>query len=292
MPAAQQRQIRRRIHSVRSTKKVTRAMELIAASRIVKAQQRVAAARPYAEAITRVVGRVVSEGAADHPLLRPPGEVRRIGLVVLTGDRGLAGPYNSNVLRTVEREAGSALIVVGRRAHSYFRYRGYEIHRAHQGMSESPTYDDARRVANDVMALYETGAVDAVDIIFTQFLSSATQRVVRRRLLPVEGLADRETPRAGYELEPGEPAVILDRLLPRYVEARLFAALLDASASEHAARQRAMKAATENADDLVKTLTRAANQARQRDITTEIVEIVGGAEAMRQVADSEPGRRQ
>jgi F-type H+-transporting ATPase subunit gamma len=298
VPAAQQREIQQRIRTVQSTRKITRAMEMIAASRIVRAQRRVAAARPYAEKITRVVGNLVAGGATDHPLLRTRPRIRRVGLVVLAADRGLAGAYNTNVLRMAERRLrnvpgggkhGYALFLVGRKAQSYFRYRGYAIHHGWEGMSDAPTYEDARRVAAEVMAAYEAGEVDAVEVVSTQFLSAATQRVTLRRLLPVEGFdgppgresAGEEGPRTRYELEPGEPAAILDGLLPRSVEARLLAALLDAAASEHAARQRAMKAATDNADDLVKTLRRVANETRQEQITTEIMEIVGGAEALR-----------
>ncbi|MDQ1489885.1 MAG: F-type H+-transporting ATPase subunit gamma, partial [Actinomycetota bacterium] len=200
--------------------------------------------------------------------------------------RGLAGAYNANVVRRAEADIRSTdrparLFLVGRKAESHFRHRGYEIHRAYGGMSDSPGPDDAHRLAADVIAAYEQGAVDAVDLVATQFLSLGTQRAAVRRLLPVERFGPQPGCAGGYELEPGEPMAILDRLLPRYVEARLFAALLDASASEYAARQRAMKAATDNADDLVTSLRRSANQVRQAEITTEIMEIVGGAEALR-----------
>ena len=318
MAVAKLRQVRRRIRTVQSTKKITRAMELIAASRIVKAQQRVAAARPYSEEITKVIANLAS-GGTDHPLLTKREEAAKVGIVVLTADRGLAGGYNSNVIRTAESRIRSfeseggpggtgvspgdrsyELFLVGRKANGYFRYRGYAIKGAYTGMSDTPSYEDARQVAGEVMAAYEAGEVDLVEVAYTQFLSASTQRPVLRRLLPVEGFdgegqdkpggrsADGEqAPAAGYEFEPEEPAAILDRLLPRYVEARLFAAMLDASASEHAARQRAMKSATDNADDLIKTLTRVANRARQAEITTEIMEIVGGAEALRQSDEEE-----
>ena len=303
MPAEQLREVRRRIRSVQSTKKITRAMELIAASRIVKAQQRVAAARPYSEEIARVVANLVAGGVGDHPLLRAREETRRVGLVVLAADRGLAGAYNANVLRMAEghlREvggtpSGSRLFLVGRKAQSYFRYRGYEIHRTYAGMSDTPTYQDARRVAGDVLAAYWAGEIDAVEVVYTRFQSAVTQRPVVRRLLPVQRFEAEEaggkTPRAAYEFEPGEPEAVLDRLLPRYVEAELFAAMLDASASEHAARRRAMPSATENADDLIRTLKRVANRARQAEITTEIAEIVGGAEALRRSVKSEKEKR-
>jgi F-type H+-transporting ATPase subunit gamma len=321
MAVAKLRQVRRRIRSVQSTKKITRAMELIAASRIVKAQQRVAAARPYSEEITKVIANLAATGA-EHPLLAKRDPMAKIGLVVLSADRGLAGSYNSNVIRTgesrlrqFEEEGGAGgsgvspgdrgyeLFLVGRKAQGYFRFRGYSIKGAYLGMSDTPSYEDARTVAGEVMAAYEAGEVDIVEVAYTQFLSAATQRPVLRRLLPVEGFdgngeASRGAERSeggdrdagtGYEFEPEDPAAILDKLLPRYVEARLFAAMLDASASEHAARQRAMKAATDNADDLIKTLTRVANRARQTEITTEIMEIVGGAEALRQADNQEEG---
>lgn len=309
MAVAKLRQVRRRIRTVQSTKKITRAMELIAASRIVKAQQRVAAARPYSEEITKVIGNLAA-GGADHPLLQTTGAATKLGLIVLTADRGLAGGYNSNVIRVAETRlrkfqleggAGYELFCVGRKSQGYFRYRGYSLRGAYLGMSDSPAYEDARTVAGEIMAAYEAGEVDAVEVAYTQFLSASNQRPVLRRLLPVEDFggddggpaaasgndAGEHGGKAAYEFEPAEPAAILDKLLPRYIEARLFAAMLDAAASEHAARQRAMKAATDNADELIKTLTRTANRARQAEITTEIMEIVGGAEALRQSADEE-----
>jgi F-type H+-transporting ATPase subunit gamma len=178
------------------------------------------------------------------------------------------------------------LHVVGRKGLGYFRYRRYDIQASYQGMSDLPSYEDARQVANEVMASFEAGDVDVVKVAYTRFLSLGTQRPTVSQLMPLEPPetegGDEAT--ADYEFEPS-PALILDRLLPRYVEARMFAHLLDASASEHASRQRAMKSATDNADELMKTLTRVANQARQDEITTEIMEIVGGAEALRQAAD-------
>jgi F-type H+-transporting ATPase subunit gamma len=305
MPAAQLRDVRRRIKSVQSTKKMTRAMELIAASRIVKAQQRVAAARPYAEEIHKVVANLAAKGA-EHPLLEKRERLDTIGLVLLTSDRGLAGAYNSNVIRTgearlrkfqAEEGSGYELFVVGRKGQSYFRFRDYSIKGAYLGMSDRPTYEDAKKVAGEVLAAYEAGEVDIVEVTYTQFLSVSNQRPVLRRLLPVEefdedgggaDVGDGQEP-SPYEFEPEDPAAILDQLLPRYLEARMFAAMLDASASEHAARQRAMKAATDNAEDLIKTLTREANRARQSEITTEIMEVVGGAEALRQSADGQEG---
>jgi len=296
--AGKLRDIRRRIRSVQSTKKITRAMELIAASRIVRAQQRVEAARPYSEQITEVIRNLQSTGAGgDHQLLRTPEELRRVAYVVITSDRGLAGGYNANVLRAAEQAikadiaAGReyALVTVGRKGLSYFRYRRYRIAASYQGMSDLPTYEDARQVASEVMRMFEAGEVDVVKVAYTRFLSLGTQRPSVSQLMPLEteagGSGGEEGAAAAYEFEPS-PGTILDRLLPRYVEGRVFAHMLESSASEHAARQRAMKSATDNADELIKALSRVANQARQDEITTEIMEIVGGAEALRQPARS------
>jgi F-type H+-transporting ATPase subunit gamma len=299
--SGQERTLRRRIKSIQSTKKITRAMELIAASRIVKAQQRVAAARPYSEQITAVMGNLAAGGAGlDHPLLQERDPVRKVGLIVISADRGLAGAYNSTVIRTGERALLAhqregrdyELTLAGRKAEGYFRYRGYRIGDAFSGFSEQPTYEDARTVAQAAMARYqrgsgEEGGTDQVELIYTRFFSIGTQKVVNVRLLPLErqaiedAAAGGDGPQAAYEFEP-EPGQILERLLPRYVEGRVFAAMLDAAASEQAARQRAMKAATDNAEDLIKNLSTVANKVRQAGITTEIMEIVGGAEALRQ----------
>ena len=302
MAGGQERVLRQRIRSVQSTKKITRAMELIAATRIVRAQQRVAAARPYAEQVTEVI-RNLAAGGADltHPLLAGRQAVSRVALVVIAGDRGLAGAYNSGVIRTAERRLLAhqregrdySLVLVGRKAESYFRFRRYRIDANFAGMSDRPTYEDARRVAAVVTGPFESGEVDQVDLVYTQFLSAGSQRVVERRFMPLETDALSDAPtgaQAQYEFEPA-PGAILDQLLPRYVEARLFAAMLDASASEHAARQRAMKSATDNAEELIKSLSRTMNQARQASITTEIMEIVGGAEALRQAASEDGGGR-
>ena len=297
MAGGQERILRRRIKSVQSTKKITRAMELIAASRIVRAQQRVAAARPYSEHITNVLGNLAAAGAGlSSPLLTPRQEVRTVAFVVVTGDRGLAGAYNTNVIRLAERavrderNAGRevALVIVGKKAEGYFRFRGQPIDAAFTGMTDQPSYENARTVAEAVTSRFEDGTFDQVDLVYTQFISVGTQRVVRRHFMPLdpaslEAAADGGLT-ADYEFEPA-PGVILERLLPRYAEARLFAAMLDASASEHAARQRAMKSATDNAEELITKLTRVMNRARQDAITTEIMEIVGGAEALRAGAE-------
>jgi F-type H+-transporting ATPase subunit gamma len=300
--SGQERTLRRRIKSVQSTKKITRAMELIAASRIVKAQQRVAAARPYSEQITAVMGNLAAGGAGlDHPLLQERDPVRKVGFIVISADRGLAGAYNSTVIRSGERALlghqregrDYELTLSGRKAEGYFRYRGYRIGDAFSGFSEQPAYEDARTVAQAAMERYqrgsgEEGGVDQVELIYTRFFSVGTQRVVNVRLLPLEREAIEDAagsgdggPQSAYEFEP-EPGQILERLLPRYVEGRVFAAMLDAAASEQAARQRAMKAATDNAEELITKLSITANKVRQAGITTEIMEIVGGAEALRQ----------
>ncbi len=298
MASGQERVLRRRIKSIQSTKKITRAMELIAASRIVKAQQRVAAARPYSEQITAVMGNLAAGGAGlDHPLLQEREQVRKVGFIVISADRGLAGAYNSTVIRTAERALMAhvadgrdyELTLSGKKVEGYFRYRDYRIGDAFSGYAEVPSYEDARRVAQAAMARYERGSgdpggTDQVELVYTRFLSMGTQKVVNVRLLPLErdAIADAagDGPQAAYEFEP-EPGQILERLLPRYVEGRVFAAMLDAAASEQAARQRAMKAATDNAEDLIKSLATVANKVRQAGITTEIMEIVGGAEALR-----------
>jgi F-type H+-transporting ATPase subunit gamma len=292
VPGGKERALRRQIRSVQSTKKITKAMELIAASRILKAQQRVAAARPYSERITEVIRNLAAAGAGGgSPLLAERDEIRTVAYVVVAADRGLAGAYNSSVIRAAERSMQrqraegrqTRLITVGRKAQSYFRFRGWDIDRSFTGISDSPTYDDARVVADYVVDRFEQGDYDLVELAYTRFLSAATQRVVVRRFVPldssmldvrVEGL------HADYEFEPG-PQEILDRLLPRYAEARLYAALLEGTASFFAAQQRAMKSATDNAEDLITKYSRAMNRARQDAITTEIMEIVGGAEAMR-----------
>jgi F-type H+-transporting ATPase subunit gamma len=300
MAGGQERILRGRIRSVQATKKITRAMELIAASRIVKAQQRVAAAVPYSEIITEVVRDLAAAGASsESPLLVGRDEVRTTCYVAITADRGLCGGYNTGVLRAVEGEvkadvlAGKQYVIVpvGRKAEGYFRFRGYELDPGFAGFSDSPTYEDAKRIGEHVIEAYTSGRVDRVELVYTRFVSAGSQEVVLRPLVPLErevvqggdgkpGTAeDRDGGAADYEYEPN-PTAILDTLLPRYVEARVYAALLNAAASEHAFRQRAMKSATDNAEELIKTLSRIMNRARQDAITTEIMEIVGGAEAL------------
>jgi F-type H+-transporting ATPase subunit gamma len=290
MASAELRQIQRRIKSVQSTMKITRAMELIAASRIVKAQQRVAASQPYTKKMNEVVRNVAAaSGGASHPLLEQR-EVRTVGVLVVSSDRGLAGAYNSNVMRLAEarlielKRSGVDLRVyaVGKKALGYFRYRGYQMERSFLGVTDTPGYGDARAIANQLMNDYAEDKVDAVEVFSTFYLSALTQKAESAPLLPIappEGAGDAEQAPTAYTYEPSAQN-ILSRLLPRYVEASTFGMLLDASASEHAARRRAMKAATENAEELVRLLSREGNQARQAEITTEISEIVGGAEAL------------
>jgi F-type H+-transporting ATPase subunit gamma len=290
MASAELRQIRRRITSVESTMKITRAMELIATARIGKAQIRLGEARPYSEKLDEVIRNVAAAGSASHPLLETR-ELTTAGVLVITSDRGLAGGYNTSVIRMAERQIldhrhngrGVRLYVVGKKAESYFRYRKYEIAGAWLDVTDLPVYGDARAIANVLIDDYQAGAMDAVEVFTTRYLSALTQVPVRRQLLPIEPPEmedEEEAISAAYTFEPN-PEQILDRLLPRYVEGSLFGILLDASAAEHAARRRAMKAATENAEELTKILTREANQARQAEITTEISEIVGAAEALR-----------
>lgn len=296
MAGGQERILRGRIRSVQATKKITRAMELIAASRIVKAQQRVVAAVPYSEQITEVVKDLAAAGGASQSPLLSGREVKTTAYVVITADRGLCGGYNAGVQRAAEGEIkqnvlnGSdyTVIAVGRKAEGYFRFRGYKIQRTFAGFSDNPTYADAKQIGEYVVEEYLAGNIDRVELVYTRFISAGSQEVVQRPLVPLEreaveggdgkGLDADGTP-ADFEFEP-DPGTILDTLLPRYIEARIYAALLNAAASEHAFRQRAMKSATDNAEELIKTLSRIMNRARQDSITTEIMEIVGGAEAL------------
>ena len=293
MAGGQERILRGRIKSVQATKKITRAMELIAASRIVKAQQRVVAAVPYSDMITEVVRDLSAAGAGkDAPLLAGRSEVKNVCYVVLSADRGLCGGYNAGVLRATEGEIkqdavqgrGHTIVAIGRKAESYFRFRGYNISQSFAGFTDNPTYAIAKEIGEYVTGLYEAGEVDRVELVYTRFITAGSQEVVQRPLVPLDhdvaegGDAKNEAGR-DYEFEP-TPDTILETLLPRYIEARVYAALLNAAASEHAFRQRAMKSATDNAEELIKNLSRIMNRARQDSITTEIMEIVGGAEAM------------
>ncbi len=289
MASAEVRQIRRRIKSVESTMKITRAMELIATSRIAKARVRVAENQPYTNKMNEVIRNLgAGTSGVSHPLLesRP---VRTAGIVVVSSDRGLAGGYNSSVIRMAEhrmhdlREQGAEmrLYTVGEKAKAYFAYRKFEIEHAWLGVTDTPGYGDARMIGNALLEEYETERVDSFEVFTTRYVSALTQKPVQWQVLPIEPPQSEDGGEASvaYTFEPSAEA-ILARLLPRYLEGTIFGMLLEASASEHAARRRAMKAATENAEELVRILTREANQARQAEITTEISEIVGGAEAL------------
>jgi len=289
MASAALRDTRRRIRSVEATKKITRAMELIAASRIPRATARVSASKPYTAKLVEVIQNVGAAGSeAGHSLLERR-EVSTVGVLVVTSDRGMAGAYASNVIRLAEHRIAELesqgqdvlIYAVGKKAQSYFRYRGFQVEQAYLGVTDTPGYGNARAIANTVMEAYATRRIDALEAFYTRFLSAMTQSPVGLELLPITPpeRSDAEGPSASYEYEPS-PGEILDRLLPRYVEAVIFNMLLEASASEHSARRRAMKAATDNAEELIRNLTVRANRARQAEITTAITEIVGGAEAL------------
>ena len=289
---AQLRIVRRRIKSVQSTKKITRAMELIASSRIVKAQQRVEAARPYAQQITAAMEDVARQtGSVAHPLLEERENATHVGVLLVTSDRGLAGAYNSNVMKIGEdllrevRERGlePVVYVIGKKGVGYFRFRGVEMRASWQGFSEVPPYEKAEEIGRAIIADFADETIDELHCAYTDFRSAFTLRATSKRFLPI---APHEVTGTGlgvvqaeYLFEP-EPAEILNALLPQYLITKIYAAMLESAASENASRRRAMKAATDNAEDLIKQLTRQANRARQDEITTEISEIVGGSEAL------------
>jgi len=296
--AAQIRVLRRRIRSTQSIKKITRAMELIATSRIVKARARVQESRPYAEQITAVLTELASNAALDHPLLVERENPRRAAVLVVTSDRGQAGGYNNNVLKEAEalysllREEGKepVIYVIGRKGVNYYRFRNREVREAWTGFSEQPTYPDAAEAARVLVEAFmadedDENSVDELHLVYTQFKNMVTQTPQARRMAPmvVEYVEKEESSSEGiqplYEFEP-DPDALFDALLPKYIGARLFSALLESAASESANRQRAMKAATDNANELIRNLTLESNQARQAQITQEISEIVGGANAL------------
>lgn len=342
--AASLRVLRRRIKSTKNIAQITKAMEMVAASRISKAQRRVEAARPYSDEFTHVLTTAAKAGASDHPLLVAREEPSRVGVLVVTSDRGLAGGYNAGVLREAERvmrevrDGGKepVLFVIGGKGETYFRFRGQEIAGSWTGFSEVPDYASACHAADTMTACFLAGGeetvqrpsdddsgeesqgssstgssfvppedaeglsgVDELHVVFTEFTSLASQTVKPVQIAPLQlddeseestdsdsgsggsGSGQGEERQAEYDFEP-EPEVLFDRLMPKYIRARVFAALLDAAASESAARQRAMKAATDNANDLVDNLTRQSNQARQAQITQEISEIVSGSDALAQ----------
>jgi F-type H+-transporting ATPase subunit gamma len=295
--AAQIRVLRRRIRSTQSIKKITRAMELIATSRIVKARTRVQESRPYAEQITAVLTELASNSALDHPLLVEKENPQRAAVLVVTSDRGQAGGYNNNVLKEAEglysllREEGKepVIYVIGRKGVNYYRFRKREIKESWTGFSEQPSYPDAAEAARVLVEAFmadddDENSVDELHLVYTQFKNMVTQTPQARRMAPmvveyVDDDSSSEGIRPLYEFEP-DPDALFDALLPKYIGARLFSALLESAASESANRQRAMKAATDNANELIRSLTLESNQARQAQITQEISEIVGGANAL------------
>jgi F-type H+-transporting ATPase subunit gamma len=310
------REYRARIKSTESMKKITRAMELIAASRIIKAQQRAQSAAPYARELTRAVSAVATYSNVDHPLTREPEDPKKAAILVITSDRGLAGAYSSSVLKQAERlrtrleDEGKSVdvYVSGRKGEGYFRFRNRRVVESWTGHSDQPTYDVAESIGEALIGAFlndedeartvgegdneheQHPGVDEVHVVFTQFRSMLVQEPHDIRLLPLEVVEGDEPPPSDevlplYEFEPS-PEEVLDGLLPKYVQSRIFFALLQAAASELAARQKAMKSATDNADELIKKYTRTANQARQAGITQEISEIVGGVNAL---ADANAG---
>jgi len=294
--AGQQRVYRQRIRSTQSLKKMFRAQELIAASRIGRARDRMASASPYARAITRAVSAVATHSDVSHPLLAERDDTNRVAVLLIASDRGMAGAYSASVIREterlIERLEGEgkevALYVSGRRAESYYRFRQRELAAVWTGQSDAPTSELAEEIASTLLEAFDAdpadGGVGELHIVSTQFVNMVSQRPQVIRMLPlevVEGVAPAGEHEALplYDFEP-DAAEVLDALLPRYVRTRIFACLLQAAASELAARQRAMHTATENAEDLIRMYTRLANQARQAEITQEISEIVSGADAL------------
>jgi len=301
--AGQVQALRRRIRTVKSTKKIAKAQELVATSRIAKAQERVNASKPYAEAITQVLTALASNASVDNPLLQARERVRRAGVLLVTSDRGLAGAYNANAIRTAEqlmarlRADGKevALYIVGRKGVGYYRFRNRPIEASWTGFSERPSFSDAKTIGDALLEAFVAGAddedghygpdgiqgVDELHIVSTQFKSLMTQTAEARFLAPMQVEEREREPglRPAYEFEP-EAEELLDALLPKYLNTRIYAALLSSAASESASRRRAMKSASDNADDLLKRYTREMNSARQAAITQEISEIVGGANAL------------
>ncbi|MFE7899914.1 F0F1 ATP synthase subunit gamma [Streptomyces sp. NPDC057424] len=294
---AQLRVYKRRIRSVTATKKITKAMEMIAASRVVKAQRKVAASTPYATELTRAVTAVATGSNTKHPLTTEAENPTRAAVLLLTSDRGLAGAFNANAIKAAERltaklEAEGKEVVsyiVGRRGVAHYNFRERKIAESFTGFTDDPSYADAKKVAAPLIEAIETetaeGGVDELHIVYTEFVSMMTQTAIEARLLPLslDEVAAEAAPKGEllplFDFEPSAEDV-LDALLPRYVESRIYNALLQSAASKHAATRRAMKSATDNAGELIETLTRLANQARQAEITQEISEIVGGASAL------------
>lgn len=302
--AASQRELRQRRSSVQTIKKVTRAMELIAASRIVKAQQQAQAAAPYSRELTQAVSAVASNADIEHPLTTEAEQPQRAAMLLISSDRGLAGAYSSSVIKEGEqlqtKLAGDSVEVkpylTGRKAKAFYAFRHREVVQTWEGFSDSPTYAEAKEIADVLMDAFRAdteteGGVDEIHIVYTRFVSMLNQRPEVIRLLPLE-VVESDEPVASedlhplYEFEP-DAETVLDHLLPLYVASRIHYCLLQSAASELANRQRAMKSATDNAEQLIERLTREANQARQAEITQEISEIVGGASALAEATQSE-----
>ena len=301
---AQLRELRDRIRSVKSIRKITKAQELIATSRIKKAQARVEASRPYADEITKALSELAGASTLDHPLLSERANPKRAGVLIVTSDGGFCGGYNANVLRAAEelqsllREQGKTpvLYVIGRKGEAYYRFRGRDIEASWTGFTDNPSYTHAADVGETLVKAFLAGAddylddggadgtlgVDELHLVHTEFVSMITQKPKVTRVAPLEveySDEPQQTLRSVYEFEP-DAETLFKALLPKYINTRLFAGLLDAAASVHAARRTAMKSATDNADEIIRVLSREANQARQAQITQEISEIVGGVEAL------------
>lgn len=302
MPASL-RELRQRRKSVSTTKKITRAMELIAASRIIKAQQWARSAEPYSRELTKSLSAVATLSDVDHPLTNEVVDPKRSAQLLITSDRGLAGAYSSSVIKAAERlharqrENGQEVkqYLSGRKGAAYFAFRKRKVERSWEGNSDAPSYQMAREMADELIAQFltpvEEGGVDEIHVVFTRFVSMLTQKPEVVRLLPLEVVEGNDVPEPGdilpvYDFEPDAESV-LDQLLPLYVANRIHFALLQSAASELASRQRAMKSATDNAQQLIERLTTEANQARQAQITQEISEIVGGAGALAESAEEE-----
>ena len=300
---AQLRVYRQKIKSAQTTKKITRAMELISASRIYKAQQRVAASAPYSRAVTRAVSAVATYSNVDHPLTTEPARIDRAAVVIFTSDRGLAGAFSSNVLKEAEQltallqSQGKDVVyyLVGRKAVSNFNFRRRTSERSWIGGTDLPQFETAKEIGDAVVEAFmkhsTDGGVDEIHIVYNRFVSMIAQVPEVVRLLPLEVVEGVEEPAANevfplYEFEP-DAGKVLDALLPVYIESRIFNAMLQSAASEHAARQKAMKSATDNAEKLILNYTRLSNQARQSEITQQISEIVGGADALATAGDED-----
>ena len=290
MASAELRIINRRIKSVKSTKKITRAMELIASSRIVKAQQRMESSNSYIEVLEAIVKDLVGTSSLEDENVNVSNN--KTALILITSDRGLAGAYNSNVLKLAEKKYKELissnkdiqLITIGKKGSGYFKYRNFEPESIYEGITDEPKFENAFEVMKTLVHSYTSNELSEVYIVYTKYISALNQKSIVKQLLPIEKKDSNEDKESnasmgGYSFEPSAEEVLED-LIPKYLNAMLFGALLNSSTSEHASRMRAMKAATENAEDLVKVLTRKSNRARQAEITTEISEIVGGAEAL------------